>query len=193
MEARDLYDESWKIARELNHMWLIATCLEGRASIAIGEGQLTWAAQLWGAADALRKTIRVPIPLIDRSDYERSIASLRAQLTEKNFTAAWEVGRNMTPEQAFTSQGNITIAPLADSVINSSSTDLAISTYPAGLTAREVEVLRLVARGLTSGEIALELKISEKTVGHHLTHIFNKTSSENRAAAAAFAIRHGLA
>ena len=54
-------------------------------------------------------------------------------------------------------------------------------------------MLRLVARGLTSGEIALELQIREKTVAHHLTHIFNKTSSENRAAAAAFAIRHGLA
>ena len=65
--------------------------------------------------------------------------------------------------------------------------------YPAGLTAREVEVLRLVARGLTSGEIAQALNISEKTVSHHLTHIFNKTSSENRAAAAAFAIRHELA
>jgi DNA-binding CsgD family transcriptional regulator len=76
---------------------------------------------------------------------------------------------------------------------SSSSTHPAASTYSAGLTAREVEVLRLVARGLTSGEIALGLKISEKTVAHHLTHIFNKTSSENRAAAVAFAIRHGLA
>ena len=65
--------------------------------------------------------------------------------------------------------------------------------YPAGLTAREVEVLRLVAQGLTSGEIARELKNSEKTVAHHLTHIFNKTTSENRAAAVAFAIHHGLA
>ena len=93
----------------------------------------------------------------------------------------------MRPEQAITSQGNAIIAPLAAPTTSSS------STYPAGLTAREVEVLRLVAGGLTSGEIALELKISEKTVAHHLTHIFNKTSSENRAAAAAFAIRHGLA
>jgi len=67
------------------------------------------------------------------------------------------------------------------------------STYPAGLTAREVEVLRLVAKGRTSSEIAIELKIKEKTVAHHLTHIFNKTNSENRAAAAVFAIRHGLA
>ncbi|MFL5662411.1 MAG: LuxR C-terminal-related transcriptional regulator, partial [Ktedonobacteraceae bacterium] len=186
-EARVLYDESREIARELNHMWLIATCLEGRAGMAAEESQLAWAAQLWGAADSLRETIRVPIPLIDRTDNEHSIATARAHLGEKDFAAAWEAGRTMTPEQAIASQGNVIIPPLAAPATTSS------PTYPAGLTAREVEVLRLVARGLTSGEIALELKISEKTVAHHLTHIFNKTSSENRAAAAAFAIRHGLA
>ncbi len=192
-EACVLYDESQEIARELNHMWLIASCLEGRAGIAAEEGQLTWAAQLWGVADALRESIRVPIPLIERADYERSIATARTRLGEKGFAAAWEAGRAMTPEQAITSRGNAIVTPMAAPATTSLSTYPAASTYPAGLTAREVEVLRLVARGLTSGEIALELKISEKTVGHHLTHIFNKTSSENRAAAAAFAIRHGLA
>lgn len=192
-EARVLYDESLETARELNHLWLIATCLEGRAGIASEEGQLTWAAQLWGAADALRESIRVPIPLIERAEYERSIATARTHLGEKYFAAAWEAGRVMTPEQAITSQDNAILAPLAVPATSSSSTFPVASTYPAGLTAREVEVLRLVARGLTSGEIALELKISEKTVAHHLTHIFNKTGSENRAAATAFAIRRGLA
>lgn len=64
---------------------------------------------------------------------------------------------------------------------------------PAGLTAREVQVLRLLVKGLTNNEIAEGFGLSEKTIAHHLTHIFNKTTSENRAAAAAFAIRHGLA
>jgi DNA-binding CsgD family transcriptional regulator/tetratricopeptide (TPR) repeat protein len=192
-EAHTHYDESQEIARELNHMWLIAACLEGRAGIAAEEGHLTWAVQLLGAAHTLRETIRVPIPLIERADYERLIATARIPMGEKEFAAAWEAGRAMTPEQAITAQGNAIIAPQAAPVTSSSSTHPAASTYPVGLTAREVEVLRLVARGLTSGEIALELKISEKTVAHHLTHIFNKTSSDNRAAATAFAIRHGLA
>ena len=65
--------------------------------------------------------------------------------------------------------------------------------YPCGLTAREVQVLRLVAQGLTNSEVAKALGLSEKTIAHHLTHIFNKTTSENRAAAVAFAIRHDLA
>ena len=186
-KARVLYDESQEIARKLNHMWLIATCLEGRAGIATEESQLAWAAQLWGAADSLRETIGVPIPLIDRTDYERSVTTVRTRMGEKDFEAAWEAGRAMTPEQAMASLANAVGAPLATPAATSS------PTYPAGLTAREVEVLRLVAKGLTSGEIARELKISEKTVAHHLTHTFNKTSSENRAAAVAFAIRHGLA
>jgi hypothetical protein len=69
-------------------MWLIATCLEGRAGIAAEEGQLTWAVQLWGAADALRETIRVPIPLTERAEYERSIATARTHPGEKGFAAA---------------------------------------------------------------------------------------------------------
>jgi hypothetical protein len=67
------------------------------------QGQLTWAVHLWGAADALRESIRVPIPLIERADYERSIATVRTHLGEKDFAAAWEGGRAMTPEQAITS------------------------------------------------------------------------------------------
>lgn len=64
---------------------------------------------------------------------------------------------------------------------------------PAGLTRREVTVLRLVAEGKRNHHIAQEMCLSEKTVANHLTTIFYKTASENRAAAAAFAIRHGLA
>ncbi len=192
-EARVLYDESQEIAKELNHMWLIAVCLEGRAGVAAQEAQFTWAVQLWGAADALRETIRISIPRVERTEYERSIATARTHLGEKDFAAAWEAGRRMTPEQVIIVQGNAIDAPIVAPATHASSTYPVTSMYPAGLTAREVEVLRLVAMGLTSGEIALELKISEKTVGHHLTHIFNKTGSENRAAATAFAIRHGLA
>jgi len=64
---------------------------------------------------------------------------------------------------------------------------------PAHLTQREVEVLKLVAQGKRNSQIAQALCLTEKTVTNHLTHIFNKTGCENRAAAAAFALRHGLA
>lgn len=64
---------------------------------------------------------------------------------------------------------------------------------PAGLSTRELEVLRLVASGKSNRQIADELYLSEKTVANHVSSIFNKTGVENRAAATAFAIRHSLA
>jgi HD-GYP domain-containing protein (c-di-GMP phosphodiesterase class II) len=63
---------------------------------------------------------------------------------------------------------------------------------PAGLTTREVEVLKLLARGLSNKEIAARLTISPKTVGNHAEHIYAKIDAPSRAAAALFAMRHGL-
>ena len=95
----------------------------------------------------------------------------------------------MSPEEALSHQAHEKPLPLTPTATAA----LPTRSYPAGLTARQVQVLRLLARGMMNGEIARELGLSEKTVAHHLTHIFNKTSSENRAAAVAFAIHHGLA
>jgi HD-GYP domain-containing protein (c-di-GMP phosphodiesterase class II) len=63
---------------------------------------------------------------------------------------------------------------------------------PAGLTAREVEVLRLVARGLSNKEIAKRLVITPKTTGNHVEHIYTKIGTTNRASASLFAMQHGL-
>jgi HD-GYP domain-containing protein (c-di-GMP phosphodiesterase class II) len=63
---------------------------------------------------------------------------------------------------------------------------------PAGLTQREVEVLRLLARGLSNKEIAQRLVISPKTVGNHVEHIYAKIGASTRAAAGLFAMRQGL-
>lgn len=66
-------------------------------------------------------------------------------------------------------------------------------TYPSGLTAREVEILALLAQGLTNRQISERLSISPRTVANHLTHIFTKADLDNRGAAVAFALRHDLA
>ena len=63
---------------------------------------------------------------------------------------------------------------------------------PAGLTAREVEVLRLIARGLSTKQVAERLVISRKTVANHVEHIYAKIRASNRASAALFATQHGL-
>ena len=63
---------------------------------------------------------------------------------------------------------------------------------PGGLTARELEVLRLVIRGLSSRQVAAELVISEKTARHHIEHIYTKLGVSNRISATLFALRHGI-
>ena len=64
--------------------------------------------------------------------------------------------------------------------------------WPAGLTAREVDVLRLLARGLSTREIAARLVISRKTAGSHIEHIYAKTGVSNRAQASLLAMKRGL-
>jgi HD-GYP domain-containing protein (c-di-GMP phosphodiesterase class II) len=63
---------------------------------------------------------------------------------------------------------------------------------PAGLTVREVEVLRLVALGLSTKQIAEKLSMSPKTAGNHIEHIYSKIDANNRVAASLFAVQHGL-
>jgi len=66
------------------------------------------------------------------------------------------------------------------------------SIYPAGLSQREVEVLRLIAAGKSNREIAADLFISLNTVANHVRNILNKTGANNRTEAAGFAIRFDL-
>jgi DNA-binding NarL/FixJ family response regulator len=63
---------------------------------------------------------------------------------------------------------------------------------PAGLTEREVDVLRLIARGRANKEVAAALGISRKTVGHHVEHIYAKAGVSTRAGATLFAMENGL-
>ncbi|HXZ73189.1 MAG TPA: HD domain-containing phosphohydrolase, partial [Streptosporangiaceae bacterium] len=64
--------------------------------------------------------------------------------------------------------------------------------WPAGLTAREVEIVRLLVRGLTAKAIAGQLVISPKTASSHIEHIYAKTAVSNRAQLSLFAMKHGV-
>lgn len=67
-----------------------------------------------------------------------------------------------------------------------------LESWPAGLTDREVEVLRLVAKGKSNKEVAAELVIAPKTVGRHVEHIYSKIGVRTRSGAALYTMEHGL-
>jgi DNA-binding CsgD family transcriptional regulator/tetratricopeptide (TPR) repeat protein len=183
--ARRLYEESLTISEDLGEQWVIASCLVGFGEVVAAQQKLAWAVQLWGAADTLREAIGVPIPPIELADYERSLSAARVHLGERAFAAAWTQGRSMTPEQAVAAQGQKPAPPPTTTMIP--------PTCPAGLTAREVEVLRLLADGLTALQIAEKLVLSPRTVHAHISSIYNKLGVNSRSAATRYAIEHHLA
>jgi predicted ATPase/DNA-binding SARP family transcriptional activator len=97
--ARSSYVECLAIRRELGDRQGIAEALEGLAAVAGREGQPDQAACLLGAAAALREAIGAPLPPVDRADYERHLAAVRAALGEAAFASAWTEGRTMSLEQ----------------------------------------------------------------------------------------------
>ncbi len=125
---------------------------------------------LWGAVEFLRETLGAPILPVERTRYDRAVAVVRAQLGEEAFATAWAEGRTMTLEQALVAQGQATM-PLPPNQASSESLST-LPVYPAGLSAREVEVLCLIAEGLTSTQIAERLVISPLTVNAHVRSIY---------------------
>jgi len=170
----------------------MASVLEGLAEMVAAQGKSAWAARLWGAAESLRETMGTPLPPMYHADYKRSIADARARLGEKAFATAWAEGRAMSPEQAFAVQEPATIPTPAPAGQPSPPPVMARATYPDGLTAREAEVLRLVAQGLKDTEVAEQLIISPRTVHAHLVSIYSKLGVTSRNAATRYAIEHKL-
>lgn len=98
--AQSLYRESLETFREEGDKWGIAYAFESLAAIASLQGRPDRSARLFGAAEALRESILLPMPPNYRSEYERNVATLKAQLDETTFTKAWSDGRAMSLEQA---------------------------------------------------------------------------------------------
>ena len=167
----------------------LATVLEELATVVATQGERAWAVRLCGAAAALRETRSTPRPPLYRVEYEHFLVALRTQLGEKTFAALWNEGQSMTPEQALTTREPATRSspvprrPLAP---------LAKHSYPAGLTAREVEVLCLVAQGYTDAQVAEQLIISPHTVNAHLKVIYGKIGVSSRSAATRYAVEQHL-
>jgi ATP/maltotriose-dependent transcriptional regulator MalT len=198
--ARPLYQESFQRSQVVGDQTLVASCLEGLAATVVvqagDEGAAPialWAARLLGAAARVREVLGAPIPPVYRATYEHALAQARRQLQEQTFRRAWDEGGSMAPEQALATrpaEGSLSVQASPPSPPVALSKHHALHTE--GLTAREVEVLHLLAGGLSNHQIAERLVVSLPTVKTHVASIFNKLGVNSRSAATRYAIEHHL-
>jgi predicted ATPase len=178
--ARSLCEEATAIASEFGDRWFLTFCLSTLASVLSLEDRPEEAVLLLGAADALREAIGASISPVFADELEGAVAATRAVLDVGRFAVVWSRGRGMSPEQALAAVR--ARAPERPEPARAG----------AGLSGRETEVLRLVAKGLTDAEVAGELVVSRRTVHAHLRSIYSKLDIRTRAAATRYALEHGL-
>jgi ATP/maltotriose-dependent transcriptional regulator MalT len=190
--ARRLYHEGLTLLFECHvYRESIAASLEGLAALEATQGAPRQAVWLWGAAHALREAIGAPMHPVYRAGYEQALSHARAQLGEQTFHAVWAEGHNMTPEQALAAQAQAML-PTPLPTRPAAVPPLPSSPPPTGLTAREVEVLRLLAQGWSDAQIAEHLVLSPRTVNRHTASLYSKLGVSSRAAATRYAIEHHL-
>jgi non-specific serine/threonine protein kinase len=167
--------------------WALRWCLEDLGVIAAECGEAERAAHLLGAAEAYREALGVPLPTVVSTHHQAPIAAAKAILGEEAFAAAWAAGRRLTIDEARAEAAAVATDwhPAPASKLDAAATH--------GLTARQAEVLRLVAAGRSNREIAEALYISVPTVKRHLTTILATLGLPSRPAAIAYAHTHGLA
>lgn len=196
--ARTFYETCLERLQEIGDREFLASCLEGLAAVVVAQGgemgsvsEVFWATLLWGAAERLREVIGAPMAPVHRLAYEQALALALRQTDEQTFHAAWAEGRSMTPEQALASQEK-EMTPTSMPARPIPTPPMKSPTFPAGLTAREVEVLRLIAQGWTDAQIAEHLVISPRTVNRHTTSLYSKLGVSSRSAATRSAIEQHL-
>jgi ATP/maltotriose-dependent transcriptional regulator MalT len=184
--AAELLRESLRLTRVQGDRSTLARCLEALAGLALDGGRPGLAVRLLGAAETLRAAIQAPLAPADRPAQEQTLAALSRLLGRPDLEAALAEGRQQPLEAAVEAALG---EPLKAETPEPSGKPAA---SPAGLSARELEVLRLLAEGSSNQEIADRLVLSVSTVERHLTHIYTKIGARGRAEAATFASRHGL-
>jgi DNA-binding CsgD family transcriptional regulator/tetratricopeptide (TPR) repeat protein len=191
--AATLFQESLALSRQAERRGTMILGLVGFAGVASVRLQPKRAARLLGAATALLDAIHDTLDTADRRDFDRTVAKVRDQLDEASFATAWAEGRAMPIAQAiaYALEPLPEVTPLPSPPPTPQPTT-PTSAYPAGLTRREVEVLRLIAQGLTDAQVAERLVVSAHTVHAHLRSIYGKLDVTSRAAATRFAVQYQL-
>jgi non-specific serine/threonine protein kinase len=150
------------------------------AEIAAGERKVERAMRLIGAADVVRVAVGAQQTVAERAARDLWLTPARSALGEERANTDYAAGQAMTFEEALAFALSDEQGPHAT------------PSSAALLTARETEVLRLIADGQTNTDIANELVLSVRTVERHIANIYAKIGARGRADATAYALRHGV-
>ena len=170
--------ESLTLFIEFGDRWFTGLVLESAAVLAAKTDDAERAARLLGAAHAIWTSLEVSLMGFLRERHDRTLARIRSLVDDARFLVLWEEGMHV---------------PLPDTVELVAPARSRDDDAPEGLTARELEVLSLVAEGRTDAEVAEALVVSLRTVHAHLRSVYRKLGVHTRSAATRYALDHGLA
>ncbi len=176
-QAEDLHHEALTLRARAGLRPGVAESLESLAALATDQESFSEAARLFGAACALRAEIGLARWPADQAGYDTDVARVRDALGEHAFDAAWAEGEALTVDEAVTY------------VSRARGERKRPSSGWASLTPTELEVVKLVAKGLTNPEVGERLFIGRGTVKTHLAHVFTKLGIATRSELAAEATR----
>jgi DNA-binding CsgD family transcriptional regulator/tetratricopeptide (TPR) repeat protein len=183
--AHALFYESLEAQRAQANQDGILEGLRGYAALASATGLSAQSARLYAAAVANgRGGDSASLWALEKLEYEHYLGLARAQLSDAEFEAEQAKGRARSVEQAIEYALKLPFGQPKPSLKGSK----ALQT----LTDREREVVTLIARGLSNGEIAAELVLSKRTVEHHMANILSKLGFTNRAQIVRWAMENGL-
>ena len=190
--AAALFEQALFLDQEVDYDRGVVDSLQGLAAVACTLGQPERGIKLFAAAAAWRRRSATPDSLGNRVANDRDIAAARRTLGQAAFDTAWAAGERLTLDLAVGEAFPVMLAAAQSQALAETTTAPRAATNRAGLTAREIEVLGLVAEGRSDRDIADALFIGRRTVTTHVSNIFNKLGVNSRSAAAAYAVRNGL-
>jgi predicted ATPase/DNA-binding CsgD family transcriptional regulator len=182
-DAEARLEEALRTQSRIGHRWGVATSLEGLAWVAGSSGRLERAALLLGASAALWQELGNPFLPYWRVHHDGCEATVRTGLGEARYRACWEKGFAFGWEQKIA-------AALGDAAPAERHPSATGPDDASELTARELEVARLVADGLSNPAIAAALFVSVATVKTHVSHILRKLGLESRTQLAGWVAAH---
>lgn len=201
--AAVLLGEALAIAREANwaigwRPWDAIVALDLLAVACAQRSQQERGARLLGAAAQLWETLRQPYVSAEQPRREMLVAPIRAELCAEPWAAAFAAGQQLTLEEIF-AEALVDASALAGGDDHRPADERAPTTDRGAarigaehLTRRELDVLRLLAEGLTDAQIANQLVVSLRTVNHHVASLYSKLGVTSRATATRFALERSL-